>query len=283
MTAATRSEFELLAERVDAAIASVRKLDPTPQAEAMALKSALEALHKAGLTKIVQKLKLDPRGKELLFELVDIPEVFALFTLHGLVRADLKTRVSRVIEMVRPYMQSHGGDVELVDVSEDTVFLKLAGSCNGCSMSAVTLRNGVEEALKEHVPEITKIEVIPDEPSAAIIPLSSLTSGGQPGGWIDGPHADDLKDGKPFRMDTEKANILIIKMAGRLQAFRNACAHQGLPLDGGMVDLEAGTIACPWHGFRYDCMTGECLTAPHAQLESFPLRVENGVIKVRPQ
>jgi Fe-S cluster biogenesis protein NfuA/nitrite reductase/ring-hydroxylating ferredoxin subunit len=283
MTAATRSEFELLAERVDAAIASVRKLDPAPQAEAMALKSALEALHKAGLTKIVQKLKLDPRGKELLFELVDIPEVFALFTLHGLVRADLKTRVSRVIEMVRPYMQSHGGDVELVDVSEDTVFLKLAGSCNGCSMSAVTLRNGVEEALKEHVPEITKIEVIPDEPSAAIIPLSSLTSGGQPGGWIDGPHADDLKDGKPFRMDTEKANILIIKMAGRLQAFRNACAHQGLPLDGGMVDLESGTIACPWHGFRYDCMTGECLTAPHAQLESFPLRVENGVIKVRPQ
>ncbi len=276
----TKTEFEQLAERVDAAIAAVRKLDAGSQAEAMAMKSAIEELHKAGLTKIVQKLKLDPRGKELLFEMVDIPEVFALFSMHGLVRADLRTRVSRVIDMVRPYMQSHGGDVELVDVKPDTVFIRLAGSCNGCSMSAVTLRNGVEEALKEQVPEILHIEVLPNEPSPAIIPLSSLASGQQ--GWIDGPPASELAEGKPFRMDTEKANIMIIKMGGRIQAFRNACAHQGLPLDGGMVDNEAGTITCPWHGFRYDCMTGECLTAPHAQLESFPLRVDDGVVKVRP-
>lgn len=276
----TKTEFEQLAERVDAAIAAVRKLDAGPQSEAMAMKNAIEELHKAGLTKIVQKLKLDPRGKELLFEMVDIPEVFALFSMHGLVRADLRTRVSRVIDMVRPYMQSHGGDVELVDVTPDTVFLRLAGSCNGCSMSAVTLRNGVEEALKEQVPEILHIEVLPNEPSPAIIPLSSLTAGQQ--GWIDGPLASDLAEGKPFRMDTEKANIMIIKMGGRIQAFRNACAHQGLPLDGGMVDKEAGTITCPWHRFRYDCLSGECLTAPHAQLESFPLRIDEGVIKVRP-
>jgi Fe-S cluster biogenesis protein NfuA/nitrite reductase/ring-hydroxylating ferredoxin subunit len=278
-TAPPKSEFEQLAERVDATIAEVRKLDFDPQAKAMAMKSAIEQLHKVGLTKVVQKLMADPRGKELLFELVDVPEVFTLLSMHGLVKADLRTRVRRVIDMVRPYMQSHGGDVELVDVTPDTAFLRLTGSCNGCSMSAVTLRNGVEEALKENVPEIQNIEVV-DEPAPAIVPLSSLT--GAAHGWIDGPLASELAEGKPYRMDTPKANIMILKLGGRIQAFRNACAHQGLPLDGGMVDIEAGTISCPWHGFRYDCMTGECLTAPHAQLEAFPLRVDNGVIKVRP-
>lgn len=276
-----KTEFEQLAERADKAIEEVRKLDPASQAQAMEMKSAIEELHKAGLTKIVQKLRLDPRGKELLFELVDLPEVLALFSMHGLVRPDLRSRVLRVIDMVRPYMQSHGGDVELVDVTADTAFIRLEGSCNGCSMSAVTLRNGVEEALKENVPEINKIEVVPSEPSPAMIPLASLTAGPQQG-WIVGPRVSELAEGKPFRMDTEKVNIVIIRMGGRIQAFRNACAHQGLPVDGGMVDLEAGTITCPWHGFRYDCMTGECLTAPHAQLESFPLRVDDGVIRVRP-
>ena len=171
-----KSEFELLAERADLAIADCRALDQAPQASAMAMKSAIEELHKFGLTKIVQKLKQDPRGKELLFEMIEIPEVLALFSVHGLLRADVRTRVSRVIDMVRPYMQSHGGDVELADVKTDTVFIRLAGSCNGCSMSAVTLRNSVEEALKEHVPEIKNIEVLANEPGPAIIPLSSLTS-----------------------------------------------------------------------------------------------------------
>ena len=124
MTTATptliNEAFETLAERVDQAVNEVRKLENDAQTKALGLKNAIEDFHKFGLTKIVQKLKSDPRGKELLFELVDEPSVYALFAMHGIVRADLGTRVSRVIDMVRPYMQSHGGDVEVVEVNGDT-------------------------------------------------------------------------------------------------------------------------------------------------------------------
>jgi NifU-like domain len=118
-------------------------------------------------------------------------------------------------------MESHGGDVELVEVRQDTVFLRLHGSCNGCSASAVTLRNGVEEALKEQVPEITKIEVVPNEPSPVIIPLSTIK---RKTGWTRGPTLDDLPEAAPYRFDTGKLSVIIIKLDTRLNAFRNECA-----------------------------------------------------------
>jgi nitrite reductase/ring-hydroxylating ferredoxin subunit len=49
-----------------------------------------------------------------------------------------------------------------------------------------------------------------------------------------------------------------------------------------MCDPEAGTITCPWHGFRFDADTGECLSAPQCQLEPFPVRVTDGVVWVKP-
>ena len=150
-------DLEHLARQVDGAIAEVQSLAPDVRAKAMALKSTIEAFHKVGLTHMARKLKEDPAGKQLLFELLDEPAVYALFTMHGLVRADPRTRVTRVLEMVRPYMQSHGGDVTLVDLQNNTLYVRLSGNCNGCSMSATTLRNIVDESLREHVPEIERV------------------------------------------------------------------------------------------------------------------------------
>lgn len=274
--------FETLAERVDAAVNEVRKLDDEGEKKGMALKQAIEDFHKHAITKIVQHLKADPRGKELLFELVDEPSVYALFAMHGIVRADVNTRVSRTLDMVRPYMQSHGGDVELVEVQGDTVYVKLHGACNGCSMSAVTLREGVEEALVNNIPEINKVEVVPSDPGPGLITIDSLTAT-LDSKWVEGPHIDDVKAGKPYRLEKEEHNIVLLKVENKFYAYQNACAHMGMPIDGGMIDLEAGTITCPWHGFCFEAETGECLTAPQAQLEAFPLRVEEGRIWVLPR
>jgi nitrite reductase/ring-hydroxylating ferredoxin subunit len=83
-------------------------------------------------------------------------------------------------------------------------------------------------------------------------------------------------------MEAQPDSILLVNLENRLSAYRNACAHQGRPLDGGLFDAESGTITCPWHGFCFDAGSGECLTAPQAQLEPFPLKVQDGVIWVRP-
>lgn len=272
-------DFEALAEKVDESIAEVRALEDKAQTSAMSMKRAIEEFHKFGLIKMVQMLKEDERGKELLFAMVDEPSIYALFSMHGIVRADVPTRVRRVIDMVRPYMQSHGGDVELVEVEADTVYLRLHGACNGCSMSSVTLRNGVEEALNEHVPEIVNIEVLPNDPTVGMVTLDAITV---TKGWVTGPTVDEVNEGRPYRMDTDETSIVIFKIDNQIHAYRNMCAHQGLPIDGGLLDPEAKTITCPYHGFCFDATSGECLTAPQAQLEPFPVRIEDGVIQVRP-
>ncbi len=296
----TVDDLAKLAERVDHAVAEVGALEPAVRAKAMSLKLAIEEFHKIGLTTVVRRLKDDPRGKELLFELVDDPTVYALFSMHGLVRADLRTRVSRVIEMVRPTLQSHGGDVALVDVRDSRVFVQLSGNCNGCSMSSATLRTTVEESLKEHVPEIEGVEVVPTEPEGAELsdgePVNLLqiqlpvVAAGPDGsrrivqgaGWVMGPRADDVSPGRPLAFEAEGVNVIVIRSKEGLRAFRNACAHQGLPLERGVCDAEAGTITCPWHGFQFDSASGECFSAPQCQLEPFPLRVTDGVVWVRP-
>jgi nitrite reductase/ring-hydroxylating ferredoxin subunit/Fe-S cluster biogenesis protein NfuA len=282
--AAPADSLEALAEQVDTAMAEVHKLEAGARDQAIALKQAVEAFHKAGLTRIIQHLKADPRGKELLFELVEEPLVYALFAMHGLVRADIVTRVTRILELVRPYMQSHGGDVELVEVRGDTAFVRLHGACNGCSMSAVTLRDGVEEAILGQISELRKVEVVPNEPGPGLITPDAIgVRGAEPdAGWVRGPEVAQVPAGSMRRMRAAEADVLIVNLDNQLSAFRNACAHQGLTLHDGDLDPSDGTITCPWHGFCFDGSTGECLTAPQAQLERFPLRVQDGQIWVRP-
>ena len=67
----------------------------------------------------------------------------------------VRERVVKALDRVRPYLQSDGGDIELLDVTEDmTVKVKLRGACNGCPFSMQTLKAGVEQAIMKEVPEI---------------------------------------------------------------------------------------------------------------------------------
>ncbi len=70
----------------------------------------------------------------------------------------MREAVSAALDDVRPSLQADGGDIELVDVSEDgVVSVQLKGACNGCPMSKMTLKQGVERYLKEQVPGVTEV------------------------------------------------------------------------------------------------------------------------------
>ena len=273
--------FEDAARRVDKILGDVQRLtDDDAKMKAIALKEAVEAFNKLGLTRIVQKLKADEHGKRLLFELVDDPTVYGLFALHGIVKADLSPKIVQILEDVRPFMQSHGGDVEFVRVEGATVFVRLQGSCNGCSQSAVTLRNNVEEAIKTNLPQITNVEVVPNEPAPSFVQIQPAANLNVKG-WTKTLAVGDLPADKMISYQSSTTNILLVNVDNRLAAYRNECPHQGLPLDGGFFDAESCVLACPWHGFRFDAANGECLTAPTVQLTVFPLRVQDGFIFVR--
>jgi Fe-S cluster biogenesis protein NfuA len=70
----------------------------------------------------------------------------------------VEARVMKALERVRPYLQSDGGDIDLVEVTADfTVKVRLKGACNGCPYSMQTLKAGVEQAIMQEVPEITRV------------------------------------------------------------------------------------------------------------------------------
>lgn len=73
----------------------------------------------------------------------------------------LRARVEEVLDMIRPAVQGDGGDLELVDIVDGIVQLRLVGACVGCMYSMMTLQAGVERILKEYVPEIKAVEAMP--------------------------------------------------------------------------------------------------------------------------
>lgn len=73
----------------------------------------------------------------------------------------VKERVQAALEKIRPALQADGGDVELVEVTEDGVVkVALQGACRGCPMSQLTLANGVERVLKQEIPEVVRVEAV---------------------------------------------------------------------------------------------------------------------------
>ena len=77
---------------------------------------------------------------------------------------ELETKVKNVIEQIRPYLQADGGDVEFVDLMEDkTVNIRLLGMCGNCPHSRMTLKNGIETAVKRVLPEIRAVESVGED------------------------------------------------------------------------------------------------------------------------
>lgn len=69
----------------------------------------------------------------------------------------MREKVEAALAQIRPALQADGGDVELVDVTDGTVILKLTGACSGCPMATQTLHQGIERVLKEQIPEIKEV------------------------------------------------------------------------------------------------------------------------------
>jgi Fe-S cluster biogenesis protein NfuA len=70
----------------------------------------------------------------------------------------MKEKVQKVLDKIRPSLQADGGDVELIDVQDGVVKVRLQGACVGCPMSQMTLKNGIERLLKQEIPEIKVVE-----------------------------------------------------------------------------------------------------------------------------
>lgn len=260
--------------------------DETPRGAARALVNAVEDLHREALKRMIRILRREPGLAPALREAAADEVVYAVLRHHGLLRPSVQERVEAALAAVRPMLEAHGGDVELVSVDlPDAVTVRLLGACDGCPASMVTLVEGVEKGIREACPEITTIRrANAARPLPAGVEPVRIVSPFDPAdetGWISVCMPGEVPvDGILVRV-AAGTGVLLTRSGERIRAYRNACAHMGQALDGGVI--EDGVITCPHHGFRYELAEGQCLTVPGLCLPPVPLRERDGRIEVRPR
>lgn len=276
---------EDLTGRIDQILREIRDMDFADYQlkKIMELKKAIEALHEDALRKLVKIVRSTDEGKRLMMEAIEDPSVYMMLLLHGIIKQNLYTKVAAVMEEIRPYLNSHGGNIELEKIEDNVVYVRMQGACSGCSLSAVTLKSGVEEAIKTRVPEIERVEMV-NELSPGFMPFHQQVDEGSllESGWREGPNIKELQENKPYYITIDGIDVLLIIIDNKVMAYRNRCPHKGTPFTQEAVEQE-GNMFLIGHDetFRFDLTNGECITVPYIQLEPFPVRIENQKVWIR--
>jgi len=175
------SDARAAGERIEQLLDALGTGGPLARQRAEELVRVVVDLYGAGLERLLEIA--GPGLPESTVDALAADElVSGLLVVHGLHPYALSERVERALESVRPYLRSHGGDVELLGIDEGpqgcTVGLRLLGHCDGCAGSSATLRSAVEGAIETAAPEVVRIDVAePTAPAhpAPLIPVDALT------------------------------------------------------------------------------------------------------------
>jgi Fe-S cluster biogenesis protein NfuA len=164
--------FQARLRRLDELLREVERFaDPAAQAHTREIVQAVLELHGAGLERILGHMAEAAEPGAAILDACTGDEVAAgLLLLHGLHPLGLEARVLQALEQVRPYLRTHGGNVELLGVDDGVVRLRLVGSCHGCPSSAVTMKQTIEEAILAKAPDAIAVEVEGVAESAPVTP-----------------------------------------------------------------------------------------------------------------
>jgi len=284
-------DLQATGERIEALLEAAAAGGRVARERAEELVRLVVDLYGAGLERLLEIVHESGRlDDELLDRLTGDELVASLLAVHGLHPDDVETRVARALDGVRPYLGSHGGDVELLGVTDDGVVrLRMLGSCDGCPSSSVTLTLAVETAIQGAVPEVSAIDV--EEPSApaTVIPVTALRSrlDGAPSTWTAAAGLADLAPGQTGVFEVAGLPVLGARVGSDLYAYRDRCPACGQSLAGAALERRLGgrsgdaVLRCPACRAHYDVRhAGRGLDDEGRHLEPVPLLVTDGVVTV---
>jgi Fe-S cluster biogenesis protein NfuA/nitrite reductase/ring-hydroxylating ferredoxin subunit len=283
------SPSELL-DRVEQLSARVEELkDDQARALAEELVAAVIAMYGDGLRRIIDAIsQAREAGATILDQLAQDGAVSSLLLIHDLYPVPLEQRVIEALDTVRPYMESHGGDVELLGLQDGVAKLRLEGSCDGCAASRATLELAIKQALGEHAPDLAGLEVegLSEQASGAnghagfelpmVHPGAGPGEGETPTPWRPLEETAGIEPGELRALRAGDAALVVTSLDGALVAYRDACAACGEPLDGG--SLEGPMLGCPSCGVEFDLRrAGRAAGSEPLQLTPVPLLEAGGV------
>jgi len=267
------ARMETLLEQIEAL------KDPHARSKAAEVVGVLLDLYGDGLARMMDLVY--ETGNDKAFESFAHDELVShLLLLHGLHPLDVETRVVQALEEVRPYLQSHGGNVEFLGVEGGVARLRMQGSCDGCPSSAMTLKLAIEEAVLKAAPDLDGIEaegVAEPKPAPTIVAGPTLRrkeKKQQPEedgvAWTVVGGLPQLTGGGMLAKEVSGEPVLFVKLVNDLFAYRNLCPGCGGSLEGGRLNV--AELSCPGCEHRYDVRrAGRCLDAPQLHLEPIPL------------
>ncbi|HEX7177509.1 MAG TPA: NifU family protein [Pyrinomonadaceae bacterium] len=286
-------ESQQLIQRIEELVRKIEATaDPEARSTGVELLQSLMELNGAGLERMMEMAAETGAAGHALIDGFGRDElVRGLLLLYGLHPVALETRVAEALVKVRPYLQSHGGNVEVLGIEDGVVRLRLQGSCKSCPSSAMTLKLAIEEAIYEAAPDVTSIEaegvLEPPVASSGLVPLGRLRSeeaappqpNGNGHGWQEVSGLAALAQGAVQTIAVSGRALLFCRLDETFYAYSNDCPGCGEALQ--EAYLEATSIVCPACRQRYDCVgAGRGLDQPNLQLEPFPLLMEQGRAKV---
>jgi Fe-S cluster biogenesis protein NfuA/nitrite reductase/ring-hydroxylating ferredoxin subunit len=266
--------------RVEGLLGEVETLeDPVAREKATEMVQALLDLYGEGLARVLAQL-----GEAEVVTLADDELVSHLLLLHGLHPVSQEDRVRGALESVRPYLESHGGDVELLAVEEGVARLRLHGSCSGCPSSTMTLKLAIEDAIQKAAPDVESVEaegVSEPAPTPGPVLLQLEVSDSLGGGeWETVGGLPELKASPTVMKEVAGTPLLFAGLDDNLYAYRDKCPGCEGSLEG--AELDIGDLTCPGCGRQYDVRrAGRCLDEPQISLEPVPLLTDDaGIAKV---
>lgn len=288
MATGEREAFQTRLARIETLINEVQAMvNPAARANVEELVQTLLELHGTGLERMMDIIwESGSLGEKIIHErLPDDKLVSSLLLLHGLHPLGLEERVQQALAKVRPYLQSHGGNVEIVSIVDGVVRLRLQGSCQSCPASSMTLKYAVEDAIYEVAPDVTAVMAVSDErpKAASFIPLGDLSlTEAAPADEAKWHEVDGLSTLLERKVEPRRVNgrsLIITRLDENLYAYGDTCPHCQQVLTSSRV--EGTTLTCPHCQQTYDVIrAGRGLDKPDLHLEPFPLLVEQGRVKI---
>lgn len=258
---------EALIQRVEELTAQVEQLpDPVARRTAEDLVSAVIDMYGQGLERIVEVLDEDESAGEIKQQIADDGIVASLMLIHDLYPVPVEERVAEALDNVRPYMESHGGNVELVSLEEGVARIRLEGSCDGCPASSSTLELAIKTALEETAPDLLGIEVegIEQDLLNPVVvtgtPLPMAEQNGTPSATTPAPtgtsgwhelngEVDGLGEDQLTRIEVRGTPIVVARVEGSLLAYLDVCPSCEASIAG--AELDEGMLTCPSCDRRY--------------------------------